>query len=421
MEKKIYTVAILGLGGRGADAYGWLLHKATDRFKIVALCDLKPERIDMFSAAFNVPKENCFTSDDEFLKEKRADLLLIATPDTCHVRHALKGFALGYDLMVEKPLSDNEDECLQLLDAQKKAGTKALVCHVLRYAPAFMKMAELLDAGKIGKLVMISALERVGAAHYSHSYVRGNWRNRQVAAPMILAKCCHDLDLLQFYAKSKCKTVSSVGDLTYFKDENAPEGATKRCLDCPHQDSCSYSAKTQYLTNWKNAGLPEDCWPYNVIANAPLTEEKILKAIREGDYGRCVYHSDNDVVDHQITELVFENGVKAVLTMTAFTAVGGRRIHFHGTLGELVLDEDAGSISLHEYGKDREIIPIADLMEKGYGHGGGDAGIINALYAILSGENSAATSLEASVESHLMGIRAEESRLQGGKMLSVHK
>ncbi len=420
MENKIYTIAILGLGGRGADAYGQLIHKATDRFKIAAICDLKPERIEMFSKAFEVAKENCFTSDEEFLKEKRADLLLIASPDNCHVHHALKGFALGYNVMLEKPLSDNEEECLQLLAAQKKAGTKALVCHVLRYAPAFKKTAELLDEGKIGKLVMISALERVGAAHYAHSFVRGNWRNRKVAAPMILAKCCHDLDLLQFYAKSKCKTVSSVGDLTYFKSENAPEGAAKRCLACPLQDSCPYSAKTQYITNWKNAGSPEDCWPYNVIANAPLTEEKILKAVREGDYGRCVYHSDNDVVDHQITELVFENGVKAVLTMTAFTAVGGRRIHFHGTLGELVLDEDAGNITLHQYGKDREIIPIADLIEKGYGHGGGDGGIINALYAILSGESTAATSLDASVESHLIGIRAEESRLQDGKTLPVH-
>ena len=421
MEKKIFTVAILGLGGRGADAYGQLIHKATDRFKIVAICDLKPARIEMFSKAFDVAKENCFTSDEEFLQKKRADLLLIATPDTCHVRHAVQGFALGYDIMVEKPLSDSEEECLQLLDAQKKAGTKALVCHVLRYAPAFMKMAELLDEGKIGKLVMITALERVGAAHQAHSYVRGNWRNRKVAAPMILVKCCHDLDLLQFYAKSKCKTVSSVGDLTYFKSENAPEGAAKRCLDCPLQDSCPYSAKTQYVTNWKKNGSPEDCWPYNVIANAPATEEKLLKALREGDYGRCVYYSDNDVVDHQITELVFENSVKAVLTMTAFTAVGGRRIHFHGTLGELVLDEVAGNITLHQYGKDREIIPIADLLEKGYGHGGGDGGIINALYSILSGEQSAATSLDASVERHLMVIRAEESRLQGGKMLNVHK
>lgn len=419
MEKKIYTVAILGLGGRGADAYGWLLYNAKDRFKIVSICDLKPERIAMFSKAFDVPTGNCFTDDAEFLKEKRADLLLIATPDTCHVRHALKGFALGYDIMVEKPLSDSEEECLQLLEAQKKAGTKALVCHVLRYAPAFMKMADLLGEGKIGNLVLITALERVGYAHQAHSYVRGNWRNRKVAAPMILAKCCHDLDLLQFYAKSKCKTVSSVGNLTYFKSENAPAGATKRCLDCPHQDSCPYSAKTQYLTNWKKE-KPEDCWPYNVVVNAPITEEKLLKALQNGDYGRCVYFSDNDVVDHQITEMVFENGVKAVLTMTAFTAGGGRRIHFHGTLGELILDEDAGSITLHQYGKEREVIPIADLMEKGYGHGGGDAGLVNKLYDILSGKATAATSLDASVESHLMGIRAEESRLQGGKTLNVH-
>ncbi|MBQ4053255.1 MAG: Gfo/Idh/MocA family oxidoreductase [Clostridia bacterium] len=335
MEKKIYTVAILGLGGRGADAYGWLLYNAKERFKIVALCDLNPERIEMFSKSFDVPTENCFTDDEVFLSEKRADLLLIATPDNWHVRHALKGFSLGYDIMVEKPLTEREEECKQLLDAQKKAGTKALVCHVLRYAPAFMKMADLLDAGTIGKLVLITALERVGYAHQAHSYVRGNWRNRQVAAPMILAKCCHDLDLLQFYAKSKCETISSVGELTYFKRENAPDGAAKRCLDCPHQDSCPYSAKTQYLTNWLRE-KPEDCWPYNVIANAPLTEEKILAALQNGAYGRCVYLSDNDVVDHQITQMTFENGVKAVLTMTAFTAVGGRRIHFHGTLGEMV-------------------------------------------------------------------------------------
>ena len=208
--------------------------------------------------------------------------------------------------------------------------------------------------------------------------------------------------------------------MTYFKSENAPAGATARCLDCPHQDSCPYSAKTQYLTNWKKE-KPEDCWPHNVVVNAPITEEKLLDALENGPYGRCVYYCDNDVVDHQITEMVFENGVKAVLTMTAFTATGGRRIHFHGTLGDMVLDEDAGSITLHQYGKDREIMPIADLMEKGYGHGGGDSGIINALYSILSGEQSAATALDASVESHLMGIRAEESRLQGGKMLNVHK
>ncbi|MBQ9713929.1 MAG: Gfo/Idh/MocA family oxidoreductase [Clostridia bacterium] len=419
MEKKIYTVAILGLGGRGADAYGWLLYEAKDRFKIASICDLKPERVEMFRKHFDVPQENCFTDEESFFQEKRADLLLIATPDNEHVRHALKGFALGYDLMVEKPLTENEEECRLLLDAQKKSGAKALVCHVLRYAPAFMKVSELLKSGTIGRLVLINALERVGASHYTHSFVRGNWRNRKIAAPMILAKCCHDLDLLQFYANSACKNISSVGDLTYFTKENAPEGATPRCLDCPHKDTCPFSAKKQYLDNWE-VEKPEDCWPYNIVANAPVTREKLEAAMRAGDYGRCVYLSDNDVVDHQVTEMVFENGVKALLTMTAFTATGGRRYHFHGTLGELILDEHEGSIRLHLYGKEATVTPISDLMEKGYGHGGGDAGLINALYNILSGACAAETSFTASIESHLMGIRAEESRLQNGKMLPVH-
>lgn len=420
MEKKIFTVAIIGLGGRGADAYGWLIHNAADRYKIVSLCDIRPERIERFSKNFNVPQEDCFTTEEEFFTQKRADLLLIATPDTCHVKHALKGFALGYNLMVEKPLTENEEECKQLLDAQKKAGTKALVCHVLRYAPAFLKAAELLHSGAIGRLVAINALERVGFSHQAHSYVRGNWRNREIAAPMILAKCCHDLDLLQFYAQSKCKSISSVGDLVYFKSENAPKNAAKRCMDCPLKDECAYSAKKQYIDGWL-VDKPEDCWPWNIVVNAPLTQKKLEKALREGDYGRCVYHCDNDVVDHQLTQMTFENGVKATLTMTAFTAIGGRRIHFHGTLGELVLEEAENKIYLHKFGQPREEISLAELLEKGYGHGGGNAGLVNKLYDVLSGDSSAATSLEASVESHLMGICAERSRLNGGALVYVHE
>lgn len=418
---KIFTVAIIGVGARGADAYGWLIHEAKDKFNIVSLCDLRQERLDRFSKEFEVPVNACFTDEKEFFKEKRADILLIATPDDHHVKHCLKGFALGYDIMMEKPITDNKEECDAVLAAQKKAGKKALVCHVLRYAPAFLKTAELLDGGEIGKLVAINALERVGFAHQTHSYVRGNWRTTKTAAPMILAKCCHDLDLLQFYAKSPCKSVSSVGDLVYFKEENAPEGSAARCMDCQYADTCASSAKLHYLNHWETLGKPEDRWPFNIICNAPVTKEKLLKAVTEGPYGRCVFRCDNDVVDHQFTQMTFENGVKASLLMTAYTALGGRRIHFHGTKGELVLDEMENTIRLHKYGQDAEIIPLANLNEKGYGHGGGDAGLVNKLYDVMSGNETAATSLEASVESHLMGICAEQSRLQGGALVYVHK
>lgn len=419
--KKIYTVAIMGLGGRGGDVYGPLIFEKKDCFKITALCDLNPEKLSVAQNRFDVAENCCFTDEKEFLKEKRADLLVVATPDPCHVRHCLAAFELGYDVMTEKPLTDNREECEALLAAQKKYGGKALVCHVLRYAPAFLKAAEILNSGAIGQLVAIDALERVQFAHQAHSYVRGNWRNRKIAAPMILAKCCHDLDLLQFYAKSKCKSISSVGDLVHFKKENAPEGATERCLDCPHADTCTYSAKKNYLALWDEQGNPDDCWPWNVITQAPTTKEKILTSLRETNYGKCAYLSDNDVVDHQLTMMTFENGVKATLTMTAFTAAGGRRIYFHGTHGELVLDEQENTLRLHIFGGEMTTYHLTELIEKGYGHGGGDAGLVNQLYDMLSGNTSQTTSLEASVESHLMGICAEESRLQGGELIYVHK
>lgn len=418
---KIYTVAIIGVGARGADAYGWQIHDQKDRFNIVALCELRKDRLERFGKKFEVPAEGLFTDEEEFFKEKRADLLLVATQDKDHYGHCLKGFALGYDIMTEKPLTDNRQECQDLLLAQQKSGSKALVCHVLRYAPAFLKAAEYIDDGKIGKLVCIDALERVGYWHQAHSYVRGNWKNTNAAAPMILAKCCHDLDLLQYYAKSKCTSISSVGDLVYFKEENAPAGATERCVDCPHKETCPYSAEMIYIQNWKNRNCPVDIWPYNVLTTPPITEEKLRQALKEGPYGQCVYRCDNNVVDHQLTQMTFENGVKANLTMTGFTAPGGRRYVFHGTLGELILDEAEQKITLWQYGKATEVTDISLLEDSGYGHGGGDVFLIKKLYEVLEGNATAATSFEASIESHLMGICAEESRLQGGKLIKVHE
>ena len=421
MEKKIFTVAIIGVGARGADAYGWQINDAKDKFNIVALCELREERLKRYGEKFNVPEDALFTDENEFFKEKRADLLLVATQDKDHVRHCLKGFARGYDIMTEKPLTDKKEECELLLDAQKKAGTKALVCHVLRYAPAFVKAAELIENGAIGKLVAINALERVGYWHQAHSYVRGNWRNTDSSAPMILAKCCHDLDLLQYYAKSKCENISSTGDLVYFKKENAPEGATKRCVDCPHMDTCPYSAKKIYVDRWHERECPEDIWPFNVLTTPPLSEEKIYDAIKNGPYGRCVYDCDNNVVDHQLTTMTFENGVKATLTMTGFTAMGGRRYHFHGTIGEIILDEADNTLSWQKFGGEKETLDLATLEESGYGHGGGDVFLIKTLYEVLAGTAKAETAFEASVESHLMGICAEESRLKKGELIYIHK
>ncbi len=418
--QKQFTVAILGIGSRGADSYGHILDSQKDKFRITALCDLKPEKVERFGLEFNVPKENCFTDDHAFLQAKRADVLVIATQDADHVRHATAALALGYDVLLEKPISPSREELEALLATQKKYGGRVLVCHVLRYAPAFVKLGELLRAGLIGELIAIKDLERVAFWHQAHSFVRGNWRSSEASAPMIMAKCCHDLDLIQHYAGARCKSLSSVGSLDHFRADCAPEGATHRCVDCPHQDTCPYSAKIIYVKNWHAAGAHPDAWPFNIIAPAPLTEEKLMSAIAEGPYGRCVYHCDNDVVDHQIVSMEFENGVKAELTMMAFTKQAGRRIEFFGTHGDIILDESRNELVVRKFQKEDVVYSISDLNNNARGgHGGGDLGLINALYEILCGNAPEETSLERSVESHLMAIYAEQSRLLGGACISL--
>lgn len=418
MENKIFTVAILGAGSRGADAYGTLINEQKDKFNIVSICDIRKERLDRFGELFEVEKSELFTDEDAFFSKKRADLLVIATQDADHFRHALKAFELGYDVLLEKPITDKIEECEALLSAQKKYGVKAMVCHVLRYAPAFSKLHELVNSGIIGKLVGINANEGPNYWHQAHSYVRGNWRSSKTSTPMILAKCCHDLDLLQWYAGSECKSVSSIGNLSFFKKENAPENTAERCVDCRLINECPYSAKRVYVDRWKDVGSPIDSWPFNVVTTAPVNEEKLIEAIKIGQYGRCAFRCDNDVVDNQIVMMEFANGVKAELTMTAFTS--GRRYLLYGTYGNILLD--SGKITVEVFGNKEKSysITVRELEEKGHAHGGGDSKLINSLYDMLTGKEVSKTSLVQSVESHLMGILAEKSRLENGKPYKVH-
>ncbi len=420
---KKFTVAVLGCGNRGAHTYGELMHARQDRFEVAALCDVDRLRLRTFGERFGVPEGSRFVSEEEFFAQKRADLLVIATMDRDHVREGVRALSLGYDLLLEKPITDSREECEELLAAQRKYGGKVLVCHVLRYAPAFRKAAELLQGGAIGQLVAIQALEQVAYWHVAHSYVRGNWRRREETAPMILAKCCHDLDLLQYYAGSRAVSVSSVGDLVYFKRENAPEGAADRCVSCKYIESCPYSAKRVYIDTYRAQGSPQKAlWPHTQVSSAyPMSEEELYRALREGPYGRCVYRCDNDVVDHQLVDVTFENGVKASLTMMGFTAGFGRIMRFFGTLGELVLDEGEDVLRLKVFGGEERTFAISSLGSVSSGHGGGDEGLVEDLYAVLSGASLPATSLEASVESHLMAFAAEESRLKGGELVLVHE
>ena len=419
--KKKFKVAVLGCGSRGL-SYATEMWKRSDRYEIVSLCDPNPAQLEKMKKRLPLGRVTEFLIIDEFFEKKRADLIVIASPDREHVPQALKALALGYDVLLEKPVSDDREELEALVEAQNRYGGKIIVCHVLRYAPAYVECEKLLASGVIGKLYAIDANERVAYWHWAQAYVKGMWANMELSHPAILAKCCHDLDLLVGYAASECETLSSIGDLGFFKSENAPEGAADRCFECKHKDICAYSAKRIYVDGWHERGEPEFVWPFNKISlKVPTLEENLIEGIKTHDFGRCAFKQKVDMIDHQMVQMTFNNGIKASLKMM-FAATSGRRITFYGTYGEIVLDERADEIHVMPFGKEMQIIKISELItQDNMGHGGGDSKLIESLYEMITGENDGKTSLAKSVESHLMGIAAEESRKNGGIPIRVHQ
>ena len=273
----------------------------------------------------------------------------------------------------------------------------------------------------IGKLYAIDASERVAYWHWAQAYVKGMWANMELSHPAILAKCCHDLDILVGYADSECDSLTSIGELGFFKAENAPEGAVERCYLCKHNKSCPYSAIRIYIDSWHEKGEPEFAWPFNKISLAvPTVEEDLIEGIKTHDFGKCVFKQKVDMIDHQMVQMTFKNGIKASLKMI-FAAERGRRITFYGTYGEMILDERMNEISVMPFGGKTKTFKIDSLIGADNGHSGGDRKIIDSLYEMLTSTEDGKTSLAKSIESHLMGIAAEESRKLGGALIKIHK
>ncbi len=255
---KRITVAIAGLGSRGKDNYAPVAKLLPEKMEITAIADIVEEKVEEVSREYGVPKERCYSSAEEMLKqEKLADVMFIATQDRQHVGHAIPALEKGYDLLLEKPVSPDLDECRELLKVAGERGRKVVVCHVLRYTPFYTKVKELIDSGVIGDVVTVMGIENVGYWHQAHSFVRGNWRNSEETSPMILQKCCHDMDLLLWLTGKTCESVTSFGGTYLFKEEKAPEGAAKRCLDgCAAKAECPFDAEKIYITNEKNRHCP---------------------------------------------------------------------------------------------------------------------------------------------------------------------
>lgn len=404
--KKI-TAVLIGAGNRGMDAYASYALVNPNELQFVAVAEPDEARRKKFQQLHNLKDDMCFDGWEAILEQpKLADAALICTQDGMHFGPTTTAIEKGYDILLEKPMSNNINECIEMGKLAEKKERVFLICHVLRYTDYFTYLRKVLDEGKIGRLISIQHNEKVTFWHQAHSFVRGNWRNSKESSPMILAKSCHDMDLLLWLAGADCVKVSSFGGLTHFKAENAPAGAPKRCLDgCPVKHECPYYAPNVYLT--KEVG-----WPTSTISNDTSMEAR-TKALEEGPYGRCVYFCDNDVVDHQVVNFEFANEVTASFTMCAFTQDGGRTFKLMGTKGEIRGNVEKNEIEINNFlTGTKEVVHIKQASD---GHSGGDFGIMRKFIKLVQDENAekGLTSADMSVQSHVMAFAAEKSRLEG--------
>ncbi|MBN1329047.1 MAG: Gfo/Idh/MocA family oxidoreductase [Candidatus Heimdallarchaeota archaeon] len=458
--QKPVTAILVGAGSRGKDAYGSYALKYPKRLKFIAVADINEERRKVFQKLHKIADNMVFSSWEDLLNEKIgkiAQVAFICTPDRIHYQPAMKALDLNYDLFLEKPIAPTLQECLDIAKLADEKSRIVQIGHVLRFTVYWQKVKDFIANGKLGKIIHYEQSENVSYWHFGHSFVRGPYNSKETSTAIVLAKTCHDLDLINWIMAEKPIDVYSYGELTYYKPENAPLNSPKRCIDgCPSSENCPWFAPRLYVDlepimrigtysqsriirwitkriikskSFRNfiAYFNKDIrkiknwnqFPVSHITNDYSVEGR-MKALKEGPFGLCIFKAGNDVPDHQISTFNFSNGSTATLTMLGLSEHEGRELRIFGTEGVLrgIFRNNLEEIKFTDlrYGK------VKILHKKGLSidsHGGGDHGIMHAFTSVLLGEKVKTADnlidVISAMESHFMGFAAEESRVTGKK------
>lgn len=434
MKNSPITAIIVGAGHR-ALIYSELAKTNPELLKIVGVADPDPVRRKHCMEYFGFGEDMCFESAQELAeKGKLANAVINGTMDEVHIETSVPLLNCGYDMLLEKPFATNEEEMNTLVECARKNNSKVMICHVLRYTPFYYGIKKRINDGEIGDIINIQTSEHVSYHHLSTSYIRGKWANSEKChTSMLLAKCCHDIDIMMWLmADTKPVKISSFGGKYQFKPENAPKDAGSICMkDCPLVDTCDFSTKRLYIDH-------PDRWAFYVwdalegIEN-PTIEDKIKLMKSDSPYARCIYKCDNNVVDHQSVMVNFENGATGTHNMVGGSSQSLRHIHIIGTKGEIYgnFEESKFYVSKinpspdsHNEECDIEEVDLnvsGDMVGAYGGHGGGDERLIADFIKFIQGENPslACTSIFDSVAGHLCVYLADKSREADGIPIDI--
>lgn len=401
-------VLLVGAGSRGRDTFGSYALRHPERMRVVAFAEPDETRREVFATAHRIPEARSFRDWRPLLEAGiPAPAAIVATGDALHTGPALAALRGGYHLLLEKPMALRLDECEAIVRAAEQTRRILQIGHVLRYTPFYRKIWELAVRDRVlGEIQTISMAEHVAHWHFTHSYVRGRWRSQQYAAPLILAKCCHDLDLMSWFVGRRCLRVASFGELAHYRPERAPKDAAARCSDaCPAEPDCPHSAPRFYAHGRSG-------WPWNDVSLTPTREARI-EALATGPYGVCVYAGGNDQPDRQSVLLEFEGGIQGRFEVDGFAARPERSIRIQGTRGELRGRFEARELEVRDYQNGDAESHLVEAVPDG--HGGGDQGLLDHFTDVTRREarGEVLASGRAALESHRLGFAAELARREG--------
>ena len=402
MNNKQVSIVAIGAGNR-TNKYLEYVKQHPDKAKLVGVVELNEIRRNKIAEKFCLEPSACFTDYHEFFRSSlKVDAVMICTPENMHYEPCMMAIEAGYHVLLEKPIAQTPEECIAIGEAARRKNVIVTVCHVLRYHPYFIKLKELACSSELGNIISINHRTAVGVDRAAHSFVRGPWRKESETNPMLISKCCHDIDFLLWLTKTRCRKLTSFGSLRWFKSTNAPEGSAHRCIDCQVESQCPFSAVDLYR-------IRRD-WIANFdVPQGKNIDEVIEKELEQGLYGRCIYHCDNDVVDHQIVSMEMESEVTINFSMDIFTLEDHRATQICLTEGEIEGDET--QIKVRRFrGGEETIYDFSDIKHKPF-HAGADLDLMNDFIEAIQTEGKyLRTSIDLSVESHRICFEAERSR-----------
>lgn len=408
------TAIIIGAGQRGR-GYAEFSKVEPEKFKVVGVAEPMEASRRVMISQYNLNSKMVWDTWESLLKhEKLADVAIITTQDRMHMEPAVQLSRKGYHILLEKPMSVTYEACLEIIEAIKESKVMFGVCHVLRYYPQYLRIRELIALGAIGEVCHIQHTEPVGFWHYAHSYVRGNWRKESESSSSLLAKCCHDLDLISYWmGENKCTKISSFGSLMHFTKDHKPEGATDYCLDCPVEKQCAYSAQKVYLDRAKQGNFR---WPVSVAGNGSTDMEDLVDSLKTGPYGRCVYNCDNDVMSNQVVSMQFKNGATAALSMVSFSErICSRQTVISGTKGEITCEYYGPVVEYNFLTRQRKEHHVASATAgKLSGHGGADYFLMKTFIDAIRAQDQSLilAGPDETLYSHKLVFAAEKSRIE---------